>query len=202
MKKYVFEEKNVDLATEKALYELGVNKDSIIINNTIEKNGLLKKSVSIEVILISDIIKYIKDSLLEILDSMGIEGQLEIKIRDNRIEIRIFSNNNAILIGKNGKNMQALQTILKQILKKEINSTMHILLDIENYKEKRNKKIEIIAKKTAQEVAKTKVEAKLDSMNSYERRIIHNILSNSKYVYTESVGEEPNRCVVIKPKES
>ena len=63
------------------------------------------------------------------------------------------------------------------------------------------KNIEYLAKKTAREVAKTKVEAKLDSMNSYERRIVHSILSDDKYVYTESIGEEPNRCVVIKPKE-
>ena len=63
------------------------------------------------------------------------------------------------------------------------------------------KNIEYLAKKTAREVAKTKVEAKLDSMNSYERRIVHSILSEDKYVYTESIGEEPNRCVVIKPKE-
>ena len=60
---------------------------------------------------------------------------------------------------------------------------------------------ERLAKKVAREVAATKVEAKLDSMNSYERRIIHNALGNSKKVYTESEGEEPNRYVVIKPKE-
>ena len=58
-----------------------------------------------------------------------------------------------------------------------------------------------MAKKVAREVAKTKFETKLDSMNSYERRIVHSTLANDKYVYTESVGEEPNRCVVIKPKE-
>ena len=52
----------------------------------------------------------------------------------------------------------------------------------------------------AKEVKETQVETKLDSMNSYERRIIHSTLSDNKYVYTESVGEEPNRCVVVKPK--
>lgn len=202
MKKYTFEEKNLDLAKEKALYELGVNEDNIIINNIMEKNGILKKSVTIEVITVSDVIKYIKKTLLEILNHMNIEANLELKVRENRIEIKIFSDNNAILIGKNGKNMQALQTVLKQILKKDIKANIHVILDVENYKEKRNKNIEILAKKTAREVAKTKVEAKLDSMNSYERRIIHNVLSSDKYVYTESIGEEPNRCVVIKPKES
>ena len=66
--------------------------------------------------------------------------------------------------------------------------------------EKREKTIEHLAKNIAKEVAATKIETKLDSMNSYERRIVHQILSNNKYVYTESIGEEPNRCVVIKPK--
>ena len=58
-----------------------------------------------------------------------------------------------------------------------------------------------MAKQIAKEVKYSKVEVKLDPMNSYERRAIHNILSKNKYVYTESVGEEPNRCIVIKPKE-
>ena len=67
---------------------------------------------------------------------------------------------------------------------------------------KRQKELERLAKRTAREVAKTKIEATLDSMNSYERRIVHNALNDWRDVYTESTGEEPNRCVVIKPKEN
>lgn len=201
MEKYTFEEKNLDLAIEKAAYELGLTKDNILINETTEKNGLLKKSVTIEVISYQDLIKHIKSSLTEILELMNIKANLETRIRENTIEIKIFSDNNAILIGKNGKNMKALQIILKQIIKTNTKADIHILLDVENYKEKRIKSLEIMAKKTAREVAETKVETKLDSMNSYERRIIHSALSNNKYVYTESIGEEPNRCIVIKPKE-
>ena len=74
-------------------------------------------------------------------------------------------------------------------------------IDINSYKEKREKSLENLAKRVAREVATTKIPVKLDSMNSYERRIIHNILTDNKKVYTESEGEEPNRCVVIKPKE-
>ena len=74
-------------------------------------------------------------------------------------------------------------------------------IDINSYKEKHEKSIEHLAKKIAREVAESKIPVKLDSMNSYERRIVHSILSDDKYVYTESIGEEPNRCVVIKPKE-
>lgn len=202
MEKYTYEEKNLELAQEKALYELGVNKDNIIINDVKEKNGLLKKSVTIEVVKIADITKYLKDSLNEILSLMNIKANLETRVRENRIEIKIFSDNNAILIGKNGKNMLALQTILKQILKNEIKADMNVILDIENYKEKRIKNLEYLAKKVAREVGKTKVETKLDNMNSYERRVIHNALTNNKYVYTVSEGEEPNRHIVIKPREN
>lgn len=202
MKKYIYEEKNLELAKEKALYELGLSSDKIIINDITEKSGLLKKTVSIEVITIQDVISYIKSTLLEILDLMNIKANLETKVRENRIEIKIFSDNNAILIGKNGKNMQALQTIIRQILKKDIKEKIHLIIDVENYKEKRIRNLEILAKKTAREVAKTKVETKLDSMNSYERRIVHNALNDNKYVYTESAGEEPNRYVVIKPREN
>lgn len=201
MKKYIFEEKNIDLAIEKAAYELGITKENILINETTEKNGLLKKSVSIEVISLPELIKYIKSSLIEILELMNIKANLETRIRDNTIELKIFSDNNAILIGKNGKNMKAMQILIKQIVKTNTKADIHVILDIENYKEKRIKSLEILAKKTAREVAKTKVETKLDSMNSYERRIIHNTLNDNKYVYTESIGEEPNRCIVIKPKE-
>ena len=132
---------------------------------------------------------------------MGIETNFEVRRRDKIISIKLFSNNNAILIGKNGRTIGALQTIIRQIVSNQINEKLSILLDVENYKEKKEKNIEYLAKKTAREVAKTKVEVTMDSMNSYERRIVHSVLADDKYVYTESIGEEPNRCVVIKLKE-
>lgn len=201
MNTYTFEDKTIEEAKNKALKELNINEENIIIINTTEKNGLLKKSASIELVTVDEIINYLKDSLNDILSLMGIEANYEVRRRENRIEIKIFSDNNAILIGKNGRTMQSLQTILRFILKNHINSDLSVMLDVENYKEKRNKNIEYLAKKVARDVAKTKVETKLDNMNSYERRIIHNILSDNKYVYTVSEGEEPNRHVIIKPRE-
>ena len=75
------------------------------------------------------------------------------------------------------------------------------IVDVNDYKAQKRKRIEKTAKYTAKEVAKTKVEAHLEPMNAYERRIVHSILTDSKDVITESEGEEPNRHVVIKPKE-
>lgn len=201
MEKHIYTGKTYEEAKEIALSSLELTEENLIINILEEKNTLLKKSVKIEVINYNDIIAYLKEVIYEITKLMGIEVNLEIRRREENITVKIFSDHNAVLIGKNGYTIQALQTIVRQIIFNEINTNISIILDVENYKEKKTKNIEYLAKKVAKEVAKTKVEAKLDSMNSYERRIVHNILSEDKYVYTESVGEEPNRCVIIKPKE-
>ena len=201
MKKYIYEAKTFEEAKEKALTELKVAEENLIIKVLEEKNTLLKKSVKIEVINCNDIIDYTKEVINEITKLMGLTVNLEVRRREENITIKMFSDHNAVLIGKNGYTISALQTIVRQIIFNEVDQNISIILDVENYKEKKIKNIEYLAKRTAREVAKTKVEAKLDSMNSYERRIVHSILSDDKYVYTESTGEEPNRCVVIKPKE-
>lgn len=201
MKKYEYTGKTKEEAIEKATKELNVEEKNLIVNILEEKNTLLKKNVKIEVIDYNDLIDYIKEVITEITKLMGATVNLEIRRREDNITIKIFSDHNAVLIGKNGYTVDALQTIIRQIVQNTTKSYVGIILDIENYKDKKNKNIEYLAKKIAKEVANTKVEAKLDSMNSYERRIVHSILSENKYVYTESIGEEPNRCVVIKPKE-
>ena len=162
---------------------------------------MLKKTVKIEVIIINEIIDYIKDLIVVITSYMDLKVNLEVRRRDDNILIKIFSNNNGILIGKNGKTISALQNVIKQIIYTRTSHNLHIILDVENYKENRSKNIEYLAKKLAREVAQTKVEVKMDCMNSYERRIVHSTLAENKYVYTESIGEELNRCVVIKPKD-
>ena len=201
MKKYVYEGKTKEEAIEKALKELNSSEENLTIKVLEEKNGLLKKSVKIEVVDVNDLINYIKDILNQITTLMNIEINLEVRRREKNIEIKIFSDNNPILIGKNGRTLESLQNIVRQIVNNQIDDEYKVLLDVENYKDKRITNLERLAKRTAREVAKTKIETKLERMNSYERRIIHSTLSNNKYVYTESVGEEPERCVVIKPKE-
>ena len=202
MNKYTFEGKNLEDATTKALEELNTTEQNVIIKIIEEKQGILKKLVKIEVIEINDIINYLKETIKEITRLMNItKVNLEVRRRDDNINITIFSDQNSILIGKNGKTIQSLQNIIRQIIPTEINEKYKIILDVENYKEKKLHTIEKIAKKVAKEVANSKIEAKLESMNSYERRAVHNILANNKYVYTESFGIEPNRYVVIKAKE-
>lgn len=201
MKKNIYNGKTYEEALETALKELNLTENNVIVNVLEEKSSLLKKNVKIEVIDYNDIIDSIKENINEITKLMGLTVNLEVRRREDNITIKIFSDHNAVLIGHNGRTIEALQTIIRQIINNETKNYIGIILDVKNYKDKKNHSIELLAKKVAREVAKTKFETKLDSMNSYERRIVHSTLANDKYVYTESVGEEPNRCVVIKPKE-
>ena len=201
MKTYMFEGKTKEAAIELALEELKISEEDLIINNITEKSGLLKKSVEIEVLNINEIITFIKETISKITKLMNAESNLEVRRRDNSISVTIFSDNNSILIGKNGKNVAALQLIIRQMVNTKLKEHLSIVIDVGNYKEKRVKSIEALAKRLAREAHKTKTEVTMDSMNSYERRIVHSALADDKYVYTESIGEEPNRKVVIKLKE-
>lgn len=201
MEKYVFSGKSEEEALENALKELNVEKNDIFYEFQEQKSGLFKaKKVEVSVTKKADINDFIKNYVIKLVTDMGFNAQVETKVRDDIFNITILSDNNNLLIGKDGKNMAALTTIVKQVVHTELGFYYKFNLDVGEYKLKQQKNIERLAKKVAHEVARTKVEAKLDPMNSYERRIIHNILNDDRYVYTESVGEEPNRCVVIKPR--
>ena len=106
-----------------------------------------------------------------------------------------------VLIGRNGKTIESLQIITNDYLKQELGFPYRIYIDICDYKKQKEVKFIRLAKQIAKDVARTGCEIKLDPMNSYERRIIHNALANNKEVRTESFGEEPNRYVVIKPRD-
>lgn len=197
-----FEGKELDSVIESALEELKITeKEAIIITEEISKGALLKKkTVKIKIYLYKDIQDCVKEYLKKLTDLMGLNVTFETKLREEQIYIKMYSDNNSILIGKDGKTLSALLTIVKQMVNTNYNINPKIILDVENYKENQEKRIERLAKKLAREVVKTKMEIKMDNMNSYERRIVHNILSNDKKVCTISEGEEPNRHVVIKLK--
>ena len=203
MEKHRYTGKTKEEAIQIAKEELQEVEENLIIKELeITKGGLFKsKKVEIEVIEKREVIKEIKDYLIKILKAIGYTVNIEVKNKEEIPKYIIFSDNDALLIGKNGKNLKALSIIVSQHLNTELGRNYKFVIDVNEYKEKREQSLERLAKRIAREVANTKVEAKLDSMNSYERRIIHNALTNNRRVYTESEGEEPNRYVVIKPKD-
>lgn len=203
MKKNNYSGKTIEEAITNAKIALQETEDNLIIRELeAKKSGLFKsKKVEIEVIEKREVIKYIKDYLLRLLKDLGFSTNIEVKNQKESLTYIIYSDKDNLLIGKNGKNLQALSIIANQHIAKELGTSFRFIIDVNEYKEKHERNLISLAKKLAREVKTSKVEVKLDSMNSYERRIIHNTLTDSKYVYTESEGEEPNRYVVIKPKE-
>lgn len=202
MEKYIYKGKDKESVLKHALEELNVTEDEVLIKESEEKESLFSsKKVVIEIVKITDIALFGKSILENILKGFNIEGNIEQKIRDKQISYKIHSDKNGILIGKNGKVLESIQKYLKQAVNSQVGLYVNILLDIENYKEKQNYFLERDAKKIARQVTLSKIDVKLDPMNSFQRRIVHSALSKFEYIETESVGEEPNRCVVIKYKE-
>ncbi|MCI6627610.1 MAG: KH domain-containing protein [Tenericutes bacterium] len=198
----VYEGKNLNELKEKAFSELNASENELYIRETEEVKGLLKtKKYKLEILTKDDVVKYIKNYIIDVAKNMGITVNIEAKKRENYIQINLFSENSSILIGKNGRTMEALQYLIKNSIFNKTGFKINVILDVEDYKEKINKHLEYNVKKIAREVRKTGVDAKLDPMNSYERRIVHNAVNEIKGVSTISEGVEPNRYVVIKKDE-
>lgn len=202
MEVYVYEGKKEEEVLTKALTDLNVTENDILLKKEKNKGGLFKsETYKLTIVKITDIQEEIKIFLKDLLNKMDIDVTFESSIREKQITIKMYSDNNAILIGKNGQTLSALSTIVKQYIYNQIGQYPYINLDVENYKDKQVMHLERLAKNIAREVRNTKQPVTMENMNSYERRIVHNVLTNFKGVITESEGEEPNRHVVVKPKE-
>ena len=197
-----FEAKTDEEALEYAANELKIDKELITLEVLEETKGFLgigRKALykaSYEFDIVSDAKAYINN----ILSGMGITYQLEVRSNDDEINFAIESSDNPLLIGKDGKCLDALLTLLKVYISKLSDDKMMVGLDIGGYRANRKRQLEVLATKTAKEVAKTKIEVKLKPMNAYERKIIHEKLADWRDVYTESEGEGMDRALGIKPK--
>ena len=197
-----FSGKSYDETLKLALQTLNANENEVIIYSEEKKGGLFKSTAyELTVTPLTDIVEYVKEYLTGVLTSMGLTVSFETKIRDRQIQVKMYSDDNPILIGKQGRTLSSLQIIVRQAVKVKFGATPYVSLDVENYKDKQMMYLEKTAKRIAKEVARTKVAVEMDNMNAYERLVVHNALANFKGIYTESTGEEPNRRVVIKPKE-
>ena len=202
MEERIYEGKEQKEVLASALEELNLTENDVMYYFSKEKAGLLKKEViKLHLFEVKEVAEFIKEFLEQTTKDMGLDVQFESSIRDKQISIKMYSDNNSILIGHEGKTLKALTQVIKQVVYNKVGEYPYLLLDVENYKAKQEKYLIRLAKNIAKEVGHTKVEVELEDMNSYERRIIHNALTDNKYVYTESTGVEPHRHIVIKPKE-
>lgn len=197
-----YEGKTLEEATEKCLNELNVTEEELYIKQSETEAKLFKsKKIIIEAIKKQDVVNYIKEYIKEIDKSFNIEIKSEVNEKDDIIKAVLVSNNNPILIGKDGKNIEALQLLIRNSIKNQTGLDIKVNVDASNYKKKKEEYFEREIKKILKEVQKTHMETKLDPMNSYNRRLVHNLASKFKNIKTESVGEEPNRFTIIKYEE-
>ena len=126
--------------------------------------------------------------------------EYKITIQNKEINVELFGEKSSDLIGYRGDTINAMQTILSSIGNKNTLVRVRVLLNIANYKEKREETLKELARKLEKTVKRNGKKIILEPMNSYERKIIHTELQNSEYVTTYSIGEEPRRKVVIEKK--
>lgn len=202
MEIHSYEGKNLEELKEKAFSELNASEDELYVRETEEVSGLFKtKKYKLEIVTKDDVLKYVKNYIVDIAKHMGITVNIEAKKREKYIQVNLFSDSSSILIGKNGRTLEAMQLLIKSSVLAKTGFKVNVIIDVEDYKEKNNRHLEFNVKKIAREVRRTGIDAKLDPMNSYERRIVHNAVGTIKGVTTKSEGEEPNRYVVIKKEE-
>lgn len=203
LEKFKLEGKSKEELLNKFLKDENISLDEVIIKETEEAAKLFKsKKIILEIIKKEDVIKFIKNYITELSNKMKLQINSEVREKDNIYTILLVSENNNVLIGKDGKTLNSIQLLLHQSLSSQIGINIRVSVDVSNYKDKKIKRLEREIKQIIKEVEKTKIEAKLDPMNSYERRIVHTLVSENSNLETESIGESPNRYVVIRYKEN
>ena len=194
--------KTVDDALHEALKELNASKDEVevtVIDEGIK--GFLgmfgAKDAVIQVVRKFNPEKIAVTFLNEMFQAMHMNVSIETKLKEKQLSIELSGDEIGILIGKRGQTLDSIQYLVSLVVNKGNSPYISILLDTENYRQRRKETLESLAYNLAKKVKQTKRNVVLEPMNPYERRIIHSTLQNDRYVTTYSEGEEPYRNVVI-----
>jgi spoIIIJ-associated protein len=180
-----------------ACQEAGVGEEELNYRVTEEKKGLFSKKITIEVYSTADAVEFTEDYLKKIISALGLEVEVASSISDGVVKSVINTSHNSILIGKNGRTLQAMNELVRVSVNNRFHKRYRILLDINSYKDEKYEKLISLAKRIAKEVLRTKVNVTLDPMTSDERRVIHNALSEFKNIKTESSGTGSQRQITI-----
>ncbi len=143
----------------------------------------------------------VEKTVVEFLDKVFAAMELKVNVKvsfdEESVNVDLEGDDMGMLIGKRGQTLDSLQYLLSLVINKNNEGYLRVKLDTENYRERRKKTLENLAKNIAFKVKRTKRPVSLEPMNPYERRVIHSALQNDKYVFTKSEGEEPYRHVVV-----
>ncbi len=144
----------------------------------------------------------LKKIVLDLLRQMGFDAEIYERIEEDRTVLNVKTRGAQLLIGKQGANLQALQYMVRILFRKQTNDDRFpFAIDIDDYKDQRSLYLKELARKAAAHVRQTKKAVALEPMPSHERRVVHSYLSLYSDIGSESVGVEPHRKLIIKPKQ-
>jgi spoIIIJ-associated protein len=194
--------RTVQEAVMMALDELKADENSVDVEVIDEGNkgifGLIgNKQAKVRVTLKESRGEKAKKFLFDVFGKMKIDADIDMVEDDSSISLNIKGNDMGVLIGRRGETLDSLQYLSSLVANKESEDYKRVVVDIENYRMKREETLVNLANRLAEKVVKYKKNVTLEPMNPYERRVIHSTLQNNKYVETYSIGDEPNRKVVI-----
>lgn len=188
----------VELATEKALQELGVSKDKVKIE-VLSKGGLFQKA-EVKVTVVETVADAAEEFVNGILEKMGLSSRGHAEEEGGVITVTVSGEDSGSAIGYRGEALDAIQFLTRTYINQEKQSSKKIVVDCENYREKRKETLTALALRLAEKAHRTCRKIALEPMNPFERRIIHSALLNSEIAETHSEGEDAQRHVVIVPK--
>lgn len=195
--------KSVDEAVQAALDELNCQIEDVVVEIIEEPSkGLLgivgKKPAVVKVSLIEKPENGIREVLENLLDRMKIDYEIaNIDYENDRVRINIVGKDMGLLIGRKGETLNALQYMAGLIINRKREERIRVIIDVEDYRRKREESLEALALRLSEKVKDTRKNIVMRPMSSQERRIVHTALQGDPQITTYSIGEEPNRKLVI-----
>lgn len=200
MKETIATGKTVEIAIANGLKTLGLTREQVEVE-VLSEGGFLK-SCKVRLTKKPTEGEQAQNFIEEVLQKMGLTFTSELTETEDEIHINLIGTDSGTIIGHRGEVLDALQYLTSITTNKNRKDFKRIVLDTENYREKRNAALVQLAHNLESKVKRTHKKVRLEPMNPYERRILHSALQDSEYVTTSSDGVAPNRYVVIFPKQA
>lgn len=205
MKELTATGQTVEEAIEKGICQLKVSREKVDIKVIDEgKKGIFgifgSRLAIVKLTVNVDPVMEAKQFLTVVCKQMDVEVNIESTIDGKYVYFQLNSDKTGLLIGKRGQTLNALQILTQVVLNRFSEEFMNVILNAENYREKREETLVLLANRLANKVIKEKKEISLEPMPSFERKIIHAALADNEKIKTYSVGTDPHRHLVISPK--
>ncbi|WP_047981897.1 RNA-binding cell elongation regulator Jag/EloR [Ornithinibacillus contaminans] len=193
----------VDEAVQSALEQLNTSRDQVEVSIIDEgKKGLFgvfgAKRAIVKVSLVKNKIQEAEKFIRDVVSKMNVEADVTTTVEGNHVTFELTGENIAVLIGKRGQTLNALQYLVHLVVNKEGNQYYTVTLDAEGYRRRRKETLEALAFRMAEKAKRIDKKVALEPMPAFERKVIHSVLQNNSEVSTYSDGVEPHRHVVIK----